>query len=388
MPAIFAQWYHDPVASSALAIAIVAGAFAFFQLRSIPRERRRLILDEMTKAYAATAQKRGMLLRECPMLIRIAYDKLAENIDERLALEEAKLKLSQNHEASARADLQLRHLYALQHECRIWNGDKVGIAYMSAAEILQSEFKLRAILWCVEIMGDEIRRKEFGVSGELYTSMEQLVGQLNSFAMDYENGSFPARTLFGQLHRSIAPTAAALGPLIWARSINGRWGRRVIRLGLAAEHYNDVTRIHSSSDLIWIGTNLDGAAAKVVVHPAITVDLFGEQILRTDIPGTNQFSRTLRLKVRGIYWKIIGDLNLTPGAWIWSYGGHRLVLHGRSENQLAACLRYALDSKKTESPREAFDFSWSKESLRAEMARAAEAGKAAMKRYRRGDATA
>ena len=387
MPSIFVQWYHDPVASSALAIAIAAGAFAVFQLRSIPRERRRRILDEMTKAYAATAQKRGTLLRECPMLIKIAYGKLAEKIDERLAQEE-KLKLSQNHEASARADLQLRHLYALQQECRVWNEGKVGISYMSAAEILQSEFKLRALLWCVEVMSDEICRKEFGVSDELYTSMEQLVSQLNNFAMDYENGSFPPRTLFGQLHRSLAPAAAALGPLIWARSINGRWGRRVIRLGLAAEHYNDVTRIHSSSDLIWIGTNLDGAAAKVIVHPAITVDLFGEQILRTDIPGTNQFSRALRLKVRGIYWKIIGNLNLKPGAWIWSYGGHRLMLHGRSENQLAACLRYAIDSKKTESPRDAFDFSWSNESLRAEMARAAEAGKAAMKRYRGGDATA
>jgi hypothetical protein len=388
MPAIWVQWWHDPAASSAFAIAIVAGIFAVYQLRSIPRERRRRILDEMTKAYAATAEKRGKLLRDCPMLIQIAYDELASDIDKQVTTAESKLKLSQNQEANAVADIRLRHLYALQRECRIWNNAKVGLSYLSAAEILQSEFKLRAVLWCVEVLTDPDRRTEVGISAELYKTMEQLVGQLNSFAMDYENGSFPPRTLFGQLHRSIAPTAAALGPLIWARSISGRWGRRLIRLGLAAEHYNDVTRIHRNSDLIWIGTGADGNSRKVVVHPAIAVDLFGEQVLRMDIPGVTRFAPALRLKIRAFYWYIIGKLTLTPNLWAWSYGGYRLMLHGRRENQLAACLRYASANLADASERASLDFSWSSESLHAEMARATQAGKAAMKRYAGDSATA
>jgi hypothetical protein len=48
------------------------------------------------------------------------------------------------------------------------------------------------------------------------------------------------------------------------RSLSGRWGRRVLCLGLAAQHFNDVVKIHRSIDLVWLGFITPGD--RVVVH--------------------------------------------------------------------------------------------------------------------------
>jgi hypothetical protein len=59
-------------------------------------------------------------------------------------------------------DLELRNLYRLQGEAMLWT------------------------------------------KPELTDVCISLVTNLNNFAFDYENGTYPARTLLGQLHRSIA----------------------------------------------------------------------------------------------------------------------------------------------------------------------------------------
>jgi hypothetical protein len=384
MPTIFVQWWRDPVASSGITIAIIAGIFAVYQLRAVPRERRRRILDEMTRQYASTAKTRGRVLRNCPMFMKLAYERLSAALDEAIARREQFLSESHNAEAKVVADVALTRLNRLKRESVMWNNAELGISYTSAAEVLQSEFKLRSLLWCVETLQNPQLMQELGVDVDLYKKMESLVGQLNAFALDYENGSFPPRTLFGQLHGSIAPIAKALEPIIWERSItNGRWGRRVLRLGLAAQHFNDVMLIHRSSDLIWSNNESEASYPNLIVHPALAEDIFGEQILRADLPGTQRVCPSVRMQFRTAYWSIIGRLSLTPSSWLWSFGGRRLRRHAKVENYLAACLRYALTNlARPASGPISLSFDWDIESLKREMTLATEVGKEAMRRDR------
>lgn len=209
------------------------------------------------------------------------------------------------------------------------------------------------------------------MSDELYRAARTLVNQLNNFALDYENGAYPPRTFFGQLHRSIAPISKALEPIIWEGSVSGRWGRRVLRLGLSAQHFNDVVKIHRSNDLVWVGES----NAKVVIHPAKTIDIFGRELLKNNIPTAPRFLPILRLQTTTFYWWLIGKMALRPDNWAWSYGGLRLRRHKKSEDQLAACIRFALGTLKRDDAMASLSFSWSIDTLRRDMAQAAKTGK-------------
>jgi hypothetical protein len=371
--ALFQRWFNDPVASSTLAIAIVAGFFAVYQLRSIPGERRRRILDAMVTQYAESAPNRGQFLRACPILLKIAYEELTGRLEEEIARAE-QLVRGGNAEDAAAADLRLRRLYKLRKDAVLWGGQQIGISFTNAAEILASEFKTRALMWCIETLQDEDKRRACGVSDELYGIAIELVNQLNNFALDYENGAYPPRIFLGQLHRSIAPITKALEPIIWERSLNGRWGRRVLRLGLSAQHFNDVVKIHRSNDLIWVGS-----ARRVVIHPAKTIDIFGKELLKNNVPTAPRLLPMVRLRVTSAYWWIIGTASPRPSIWIWSFGGLRLRRHKKCEDQLSAGIRFALRNFKTGDASVSLSFSWSLDTLRRDIAQVTKSQSTAIK---------
>jgi len=374
MMTIFQRWWNDPVASSSLVIAIVAGMFAIYQLRSIPGERRRRILDAMVTQYAESASNRGAFLRSCPILLKMAYDELTNRIDEEIS-NTAQLVRENNAEDAAVADLKLRRLDKLRKEGVLWTGQHIGISFTSAAEVLASEFKTRALMWCIETLQDEEKRKAAGVDDQLYSIARSLVNQLNNFALDYENGAYPPRTFFGQLHRSVAPISKALEPIIWERSINGRWGRRVLRLGISAQHFNDVVKVHRSNDLVWVGAS----NTRVVIHPAKTIDIFGKELLKNNIPTAPRILPMLRLQVTTGYWWLTGKLALRPGIWIWSFGGLRLRRHKKCEDQLSAGIRFALRNFKSGDVMVSLSFSWSLDTLRRDIAQATKSRRTAMR---------
>lgn len=359
MPAILERWWDDPVASSSLAIALVAGIFAVYSLRSVPGERRLRILRAMEVQYASTRQARTIILTTFPFLLKRAYEELAGAISKELELIRDSLS-SENPETAALMRSSLRHLTKLDGESVMAMQPEIGISYTSASEILASEFKTRAMLWCVETLNDPEHRLAAGISDDLYDAAKRLVSELNSFALNYENGAYPPRTVFGQLHRSLAPVIKALEPIIWERSTDGRWGRRVLRLGLAAQHFNDVVRIHRSSDLVWSKTEQD----KIVVHPARTENIYGKEQLRYNIPTTPRFLPMTRLRVITFYWSVIGRIGPSPSNWRWGFGGLRLRRHVKCQDDLSGCLRFALSQYHSKEARASLSFSWTLETLR------------------------
>jgi hypothetical protein len=356
-------------------IAFVAGFFALYQLRAVPGERRRRILDAMVKQYADTSNERGRILKECPVLLRRAYKEVQSAIESEIALKESPAQ-DQSPEEAAAAGRDLRHLGQLQREAVIWTSPDIGISYTSAAEILSSEFKLRALLWCIEMLRQPDLRQRLGYTDDLMGLCASLVRKLNNFALDYENGTYPPRTLLGQLHRSIAATVKPLEPIIWERSVNGRWGRRVLRLGLAAEHFNDVVKIHRSNDLVWESDRRpeDG----VVVHPALTIDAYGNEILRVNIPEQPQFLPVLRLQVKTFYWWLIGKAEVRPRSPLWAYGGTRLRRHERHEDRLSAFLRYGFDNLEGSGRPISLTFTWTLSGIRESMIQEAKTRKSAL----------
>jgi hypothetical protein len=374
---LWRSWWEDPVASSTIMIALAGGLFAVYQLRAVPGERRRRILDAMVKQYGDTLNARRQILGECPMLLKLAYQAVKSAVDAEVTLKEQSIQL-QDAEAAAVADLELRHLSRLQREATIWLKPDIGISYTSAAEILSSEFKFRALIWCIEVLREPSLRHDAGFNDELIALCASLVAELNNFALDYENGTYPPRTLLGQLHRSIAPTVKALEPIIWERSLSGRWGRRVLRLGLAAQHYNDVVKIHRSTDLVWLSA-ISPRGGKVVVHPAKTINIFGQEILRADIPRQPRVLPLVRLQLQTFYWWLVGNAAFRPSSTLWAYGGARLRRHQKQEDHLSACIRYGLDHLRAPGRLLSLSFTWNLGALREDMVRTAKERKSALR---------
>ena len=366
---VFIRWWQDPVASATIFIAVAAGIFSIYQLRALPRERRRRILDAMVEQYAETKPLRDIVLPDCPIFMHIAYTEIIAAIDLAEAEAQQDLLSAANRESEAGYELSLQHLHRLRKEAALWTRLDIGISYTDAHEVLASEFKIRALLWCAEIIGNPEIRRDRGLTDEVFESATKLVNSLNNFALDYENGSYPPRTMLGQLHRSIASTVKAVEPIIWAQSISGRWGRRVLRLGLCAQHFNDVVRIHRSSDLVW----KSGGSSKsgIVIHPAKSMEIFGKEVLRNDLPFEPRVLPVIRLQMRTFYWAIIGKLALRPSFWLWSFGGMRLRRHKKAEDRLSACMRYALTDLRGMAPTISLSFNWDLDSLRADMERTA-----------------
>ena len=320
----------------------------------------------MKARYARTEGARGQILQHFPSYLASAYAAINEALDKDIDAAQQAIGHS-TPEQAAIADVKLRHLERLKNESQMWSKRDIGISYTSAHEILKSEYKLRAFVWIAENLKDREVRAKAGVDEDLFQECRRLVNSLNDFATDYENGCYPARTIFGLLHRSIAPIVKALEPVIWAGSINGRWGMRVLRLGMAAEHYNDVVKIHRSNSLRWVNTH-----GSWIIRPARTTDIFGKEHLRNDLPITPRILPIFRLQICTLYWSLIGKASLRPSDWLWSYGGSRLRKHRKHEDELAAYLRFALTGINVTDPSVALSFSWSLESLKTDKERAAQ----------------
>lgn len=358
---------HDPVASSTLFIALVGGLYAIYTLRSIPATRRARIFADLDRHYAATLDSRREVLAGLPPLVLIAQHRLRECVDD-INRVTAAAQASATPEQQASLDAGNRNVFMVKRELEHWSSRKLGISFTSADELLRSEAKLRAMMWAIETIqiwragsSTEFVDKTESEIKVLLGAASKAVNGLNDFAASYVNGVYPSRFLFGKLHRSIAPTSTALQPFIWARSINGRWGRRIIHLGLSAEHYNDVTAIHRATAITWVHAH-EAEPRQLVTHPARTVNIYGHEVIDEDMLKRASFLPYLRLWWQARFWTLAVSIGVRK------YGGRRLKRHKRHENEFAAILRYlGLDQVAKDSQRRSTDFSWSLRMTREQM---------------------
>ena len=76
----FGRWWHDPVATSTVFTALVAGGFALYRFRFVPSERRRETLDAMQKSYALSGPNRGLVLTGFPPFLVDSRDVLYASV--------------------------------------------------------------------------------------------------------------------------------------------------------------------------------------------------------------------------------------------------------------------------------------------------------------------
>jgi hypothetical protein len=297
----FQRWWNDPVATTAFSIAVVGGAFAWYRFRFVPRERRRETLDAMQRSYEHSRNARRAVLSELPPFLLTGRNALWEVV---------------THDPK-RPDLQA--------ELELWTEPTDTAAH----EILAAEAKFRSLLWAIMELrrilseGDEQER-------ELLQEATVLVNELNDFAQLVELNLFDQSDVLGQLHRSIAAASKAVEPVIWERNLHGRWGLRILRLLIRAEHYNDARRIHQSSALIWNRAAAVAGPRHIVIRAALYRDVYGRQ---TEASRLAQMSKLARFAIT------------LSGQWAMlrhRYGGRRLRRHLQAENVLVGRLRYAL----------------------------------------------
>jgi hypothetical protein len=347
------HWLTDPQASATLVIALVAGVWAITQFRPVARERRRETYNAMTTHYSDLRAARDRVVPRFPPLLAIAQDCILESAAEALGLAEAE-------------DANRDHLIRLIADMHGWT--RFGLSFTAAGEVVASEAKFRSVLWAVESIKQwridsvfSVRGREY--SAEVLEDAEGLAHDLNAFLFHYETGSYPARQTLGLLHRSLAIVSKALEPVVWERSLQARWGRRVVRIGVAAQHFNDVTTLHCISDLTW-GSS-DG---NYLIHPRLKHLVVGAAVLASDSPVRPRILPALRLGCRAGYWYLMGIVSPKPRLWFLSYGGWRLRCHRRNENQLAGLLNVALSDGffSDDERRPSLDFSWNLAELKRE----------------------
>lgn len=347
---IFTRWLNDPVASSALTIALVAGTWAIAQFRPLARERRRETYEAMTEHYVELRAARDAAVPHFPPLVAVGQREL------RGALTNG----DQNRDYVARrAELVSALDRWMQHD----------IAFTAAHEVIDSEVKFRVFLWTIETIRRWRQTTVLALDGKQYPvdvldAAHDLAHDLNAFLFHYENGNYPARQTLGLLHRSLAVVAKATEPVVWEHSLDARWGRRVLRIGLASQHFNDVTPIHSISDLTWAPKE----RPRRLIHPRARRSVLGISIVVLDSPLSPRLLPGLRLRIRSAYWYLVGVVSPAPKLWFTAYGGLRLRRHRRRENQLAGLLKIACDHE-----RASLDLSWSLHSLKHEQRDAARA---------------
>lgn len=301
------RWADDPVAVTTVVVAVVGGGFALYRFRFVPSERRRETLDAMQKSFKASADERAAVLPDFPPFLAYGRDAVG-----------AAAEAASPRRADVRAEVEA------------WR-DLVDTA---SHEILASEAKFRSLLWAVH----DIQRYEAEASADeraLVKAAERLVAKLNDFAQLVELNLFPQSDVLSHLHRAIAPACKSVEPLVWARNLDGRWGLRVPRLMLRAEYYNDVKRIHRSSDLMW--KRRGEGPSQIVLRSALYRDEFGRPMPSARLSKMSRWKRlTFRLALRlGSTWVAIRH----------RYGGSRLRQHRRHEDQLVGWLRYAVRAR-------------------------------------------
>jgi hypothetical protein len=347
---IFNQWLNDPVASSALTIALVAGTWAVAQFRPLARERRRETYEAMTTHYVELRAARDAAVPHFPPLVAVGQRELQR-------------VLSSGDCNSDHVARQTELASALKRWMRH------DIAFTAAHEVIDSEVKFRVFLWTIETIRQWRQTTVLILDGQqcsvdVLNAATDLAHDLNAFLFHYENGNYPARQTLGLLHRSLAVVAKATEPVVWERSLDARWGRRVLRIGLASQHFNDVTPIHSISDLTW----KPNEGTRRLIHPRARRSVLGVSAVVLDSPLSPRLLPGLRLRVRSAYWYLVGVVSPAPKLWFAAYGGLRLRRHRRRENPLAGLLKLACDRK-----RGALDLSWSLHSLKQEQRDAAHA---------------
>lgn len=344
------DWLSDPQASAAIAIGLVAGTWALAQFRPLARERRRETYDAMTTHYVDLRPTRDAAVPVFPPVIAFAQQRVRAGASREL----------QSQDASS---VGRHHLARVISDIDEWT--RYDIAFTSAREVLESEAKFRSLLWAVEVIRawdpeGNLELEEGTWPGDVLLAAKRLVHDFNAFLFHYENGNYPSRQTLGLLHRSLAVVSKAMEPVVWAQSLDGRYGRRTLRIGLAAQHFNDVTPIHSINDLVWI----DAAGRRNVIHPRLKRLVLGSAVLVTDSPVRPRLLPGLRLLLRSWYWYWIGLMSPSPRLWFLAYGGVRLWRHRRAENELGGLLGVALGLRGAGGPYGSLDFSsWDLDSL-------------------------
>jgi hypothetical protein len=355
------RWWDNPEASASLLIAIAAGTFSVYQLYQYPAERRRRTLDAMVARYKLSAEERGTVLRELPCLIEVGYVMILSAVTSRITEVEAALDGCTGSEDR----WLLEHLHDLRADAERWMPSYLGASFTGAHEILASEFKFRAFMWCIEILRDPEARESIGVSKDLLTVARGAVDKLNDFVLEYENGAYPPRSMLGQLHLSLVLVAKALEPVIWeGKGKEGRWGRRIIRIGIAGQHYNDVNKIHRISSISWQSDTV----TELVVHPALSKSVFGKEVIDPRIPYSHRLLPLLRLQARSRYWRFVGTFRWRP-RFVWAYGGRRLREHKRAEDKLGPALNFAIANRRDQEVSASINFAWALSSLPRDMNR-------------------
>jgi hypothetical protein len=346
----FSGWLNDPQASASLAIALIAGTWAVAQFRPLARERRRETYEAMANHYADLRPARNAAVPRFPALLAIGRDSVLE----------------------AAESAGGRHAEAVAREAERWS--KFDISFTSAREILRSEAKFRALLYAIEVIGRWRAESELVLRGETFPAdileaAETLAHDANVFLFHYENGNYPARQTLGLLHRSLAVVSKVTEPVVWEKSVHAdaRWGRRALRIGLAAQHFNDVTQLHCTSDLTW-----NGGGLRHLIHPRLRQETAGGSVL-TDSPIRPRLLPALRIRIRSWYWLGVGFLSPVPKISFLSYGGRRLRDHRRYENRVADLLGIALGDESVSDTHASLDFAWNLETLKTQQRSRAQA---------------
>jgi hypothetical protein len=345
------QWLTNPEASATIAVAAVAGAWAIAQFRPVARERQRETFEAMTTHYVELRPDRDAALPTFPPLVAFGQKHLGDALTAVIG--------NPDIDTATKS-----HAIGLATDLRQWG--RYGVAFTSARETIDSEAKFRSLLWAVESVRAWRTHSELVVDGHRYEpsvlqAAEDLAHNLNAFLFHYETGSYPARQTLGLLHRSLAVASKALEPVVWERSLSGRWGRRVLRIGIAAQHFNDVTEMHCTDNLQW-----RSEAGEVLIHPRLKRLVLGASFLAADSPTIPRLLPGVQMKLLAWHWHAVGRMSLAPRAWFVSYGGRRLRRHRAHENELAGLLDVALARRTIETPRPSLDPSWDLAGLKRE----------------------
>lgn len=223
--------------------------------------------------------------------------------------------------------------------------ETLGTSYTAAHEILSSELKFRSLLWAIGCVRDQESPTWEGVPQweKLNKNAKDCVRYMNDFGSYYETGVYPRHVVMGQLHAAIAVPAKALEPLIWsnaAEKTRSRWGRRIVRMGLEAQGYNDRTRKQQVSPMIWTSRGL-----VLMIHPSLA-SLVSPK-------GSDWSGQTVKIWTSRRQRRMHGIPRNRAALWFsttfayWSrllnraYGGRRLRLHNDYEDALVVLLRRA-----------------------------------------------
>jgi hypothetical protein len=371
---VLSRWWQDPGASSALFIAAIAGVFAIYQLRAVPADRRRRILDGMSERFNESRTDRAAVLKDTPPLLALGHSALRSavaSVDDEAGI------VSENR---VRQTVKQQHVRRLKQEIDDWDASELGISYFSAAEVVRSEMKFRTLLWAVEMVRSPT--PDGLVTVETVKVVRGFIDRLNPFLSDYESGAFPARSMLGLWHVNLARLFAACAPFVWERSLpqpeqmiavsiqsgDGRWGRRVLYAGLASQHYNDVNEIHRTSAIVWSPRNNPSSTKSALVHPRLAKEMLGKQFLLPGLPGSPRILPYFRSWMRDQYWSLVGGLALRPRGRFTSYGGRRLAQHMKAEGELTTLLRFALYSAQQQPGRPfSLSFDWNLEALKRDI---------------------